>query len=166
MKLRWLAVPAVLLLAGCADPAARYRKAARQLTFTLDRVDPSLHLALPLERSKLLLHLTLGVENPTATRFHARSISGRIFLDTDGVTFEIGELAFLQGLDLKPASHTPMAVDLSFNFNDLQKAWGSLRNVSGGARPGTWRLEGQVRLEVAGIPLTLPLRVQKHVSGQ
>jgi hypothetical protein len=59
-----------------------------------------------------------------------------------------------------------VGVELTLAYNDLKQSWVSLRNVSGGARPGTWRLDGQAGLEVAGIPLTLPLRVQKHVSGQ
>lgn len=168
MKRPWLAVPALLLLSGCAglDPASAYREAARQLKFTLDRVDPSIQLAFPLERSRLRLHLTVGIENPTTVRFQARSISGRIFLDSDGVSHGIGQLNFTQGVDLKPSARTPVAVDLSFSYDDLKQSWGSLRMVSAGARPGTWRLDGQVGLDVMGIPLTTPLRIQKHVSGQ
>lgn len=155
-----------LALMGCRDPAAAYREAARQLTFSLDQVEPSLQLAYPLEQSRLGLRLTLGAENPTMVRFKARSITGGISLDSDGASHSIGQLSFSKGVDLKPSSHTPVVVNLSFTYDDLRTSWVALRSVGAGSRPGTWHLDGQVGLDVMGIPLTVPLRVQKHVSGQ
>lgn len=166
MRLGWLAVPAVLLFSACSDPAASYRKAAHQLTFTLDRVDPTIQWVYPIEQSRLVLHLTVGANNPTDVRFKARSISGRITLESDGATYAIGELSALQGVDLKPMSRTPVAMGLAITYADLKQAWGSLRMVSQGARPGTWKLDGQVGLEVLGFPVTAPLHVQKRASGQ
>ncbi len=166
MNSRWLAIPVLLALMGCKDPAAAYREAARQLSFSLDRVEPSLQLAYPFEQSRLGLRLTLGAQNPTQMRFKARSITGGIALDSDGVKYAIGQLSFLKGVDLKPSSNTPVVIDLAFTYDDLRTSWGALRSVAAGNRPGTWSLDGQVGLEVMGIPLTVPLRVQKHVSGQ
>jgi hypothetical protein len=153
------------LLVACNDPAAAYRGAARQLKFTLDQVEPSLQLAYPLEQSRLGLRLTLGAENPTSVRFKARSITGGISLDSDGASHTIGQLSFSKGVDLKPSARTPLVVDLAFSYQDLSKSWVALRSVGGGHRPGTWRLNGQVGLEVLGVALTVPLRVEKHVSG-
>lgn len=161
-----LAAPVLLTLAGCNDPAAIYRSAARQLKFSLDQVEPSIQLAYPLEQSKLGLRLTVGAENPTKVRFRARSITGGISLDSDGYSHTIGQLSFAKGVDLKPSSRTPMVVDLSFTYSDLRQSWVALRNVGGGNRPGTWHLDGEVGLDALGIPLTVPLRVQKHVSGK
>jgi hypothetical protein len=166
MRLGWLAIPALFLLGACSDPAASYRKAAHQLTFTLDRVDSTVHLAYPVEQSRLVLHLTVGAQNPTEVRFQARSISGHVTLESDGATYAIGELSAVQGLDLKPLSRTPVAMDLAITYADLKQAWGSLRMVSQGARPGTWKLDGQVGMEVLGFPVTAPLHVQKRASGQ
>jgi hypothetical protein len=157
---------ALLALAGCTDPAATYREAARQLTFSLDQVAPSVQLAYPLEQSRLGLRLTLGAENPTAVRFRARSITGAISLDSDGASHSIGQLSFSKGVDLKPASLTPVVVDLLFTYEDLRSSWVALRSVGSGNRPGTWHLDGQVGLEALGLPFTVPLKVQKHVSGQ
>jgi hypothetical protein len=161
-----LAGVALLTLAGCRSPARTYREAARQLTFSLDQVAPNLQLAYPLEQSRLGLRLTLGAENPTAVRFKARSITGGISLDSDGATYSIGQLSFSQGVDLRPSSLTPVVVDLVFTYNDLRTSWVALRSVGSGNRPGTWHLDGQMGLEVLGVPCTVPLRVQKHVSGQ
>jgi LEA14-like dessication related protein len=161
-----LAAFCLAALPGCNNPAAAYRAAARQLKFSLDRVEPSLQLAYPLEKSRLGLRLTLSADNPTTTHFKARTITGGISLDSDGASHTIGQLSFAKGVDLKPASRTPVVVELAFGYNDLRTSWVALRNVGGGHRPGTWRLDGQVGLEVLGSTLTVPLRVQKHVSGQ
>ena len=166
MNPRWWVVPVLLTFTSCRDPGAAYREAARQLTFSLDQVQPSLQLAYPFEQSRLGLRLTLGAENPTKIRFKARTITGGISLDSDGVSHAIGQLNFSMGVDLKPSSRTPVVVDLFFTYNDLRASWGALKSVAAGNRPGTWHLNGQVGLEVMGIPLTMPLRVQKHVSGQ
>ena len=165
MRLGWLAVPALLVLGGCADPAASYRKAAKQLTFSLDRVDPSVHLAYPVEQSKLVLNLTVGAENPTEVRFQARSVSGQVTLESDGATYVIGELASVNGVDLTPVGRSRIALKLTIAYPDLKQAWGALRMVAQGARPGTWKLDGEVGLEVLGVPVKTPLHVQKRASG-
>ena len=103
MNARWLAVPALLALAGCKDPAATYRNAAKQLTFTLEQVEPNVQLAYPLEQSRLDLRLTVNADNPTAVRFKARSIRGDISLDTDGANHFVGQMGVAKGVDLLAA---------------------------------------------------------------
>ena len=56
-------------------------------------------------------------------------------------------------------------MDLALTYGDLQKAWHALRMVAQGARPGTWKLDGEVGLDVLGVPVTTPLHVQKRASG-
>jgi hypothetical protein len=168
---RWTAcavATGLLALPGCRslDPAAAYRQAARQLEFTLDQVEPSLQVAFPLEQSKLGLRLTLGAKNPTTVRFKARSLEGGITLDSDGASHAVGQMSLAQGLDLPPSATTPVVVDLLFAYKDLRGSWSSLRSVGSGNRPGTWRLDGHMGLEVLGIPMAVPLKVQKHVSGR
>jgi hypothetical protein len=170
VSLRWLAASALaipaLLSCSSVDSAAAYRAAAKQLEFSLDQVEPSIQLTYPLEQSRLGLRLTLGADNPTPVRFKARSLTGDISLDSDGVRLTIGQLNFSLGVDLKPSSRTPVVVDLSFAYSDLRTSWVALKSVGAGNRPGTWHLDGQVGLEVLGLPLTRPLRIEKHVSGQ
>ena len=164
MRLRWLAVPALVLLAGCT-PVNTCKQAAKQLKFSLDRVEPTVHLAYPIEQSRVVLHLTVGTANPPQVRFKARSIKGHVVLESDGVVHDVGDLSTVQAIDLKPSARTPVAMDLAFTYGDLQKAWHALRMVSQGARPGTWKLDGEVGLDVLGVPVTTPLHVQKRASG-
>lgn len=164
MRLRWLAVPALVLLAGCT-PVNTYKQAAKQLKFSLDRVEPTVHLAYPIEQSRVVLHLTVEAENPTQVRFKARSITGHVVLESDGAVHNVGDLSTVQAIDLKPSARTPVAMDLALTYGDLQKAWYALRLVAQGARPGTWKLDGEVGLDVLGVPVTTPLHVQKRASG-
>lgn len=166
MRPAWFAVPALMLLCGCEgfDPAALYREAAQKLRFTLDRVEPSLELAFPLEQSRLRLRLTLGVDNPSDIRMRARSIGGRVFLDEGGASRVIGNLGFDRGVDVPARGRVPIVVDLSIAYGELKGALNSLRSVVLEKRPGTWRLEGQMQLDVLGIPVSVPLRPSKHVG--
>lgn len=166
MNPRWLAAPALLLLAGCKlDPAASYRKAAQQMTFTLEQVDPKFQLASPLEQSKLLVHLTVKADNPSDVRFKARNIHGEISLDVDGTNHFLGYLDCDSGVDILPASQTPVSADLTFNYQDLRNSGMAIRSLVAGTRSGTWHLDGKMGVDVLGIPLTVPLKIKKRIGG-
>lgn len=165
--MRRLAVPALLLLAGCQvlDPAASYRAAAQQLRFTLDRVEPSLELGFPLDRSRLRLKLTLGVDNPSDVRLTARSLEGQIGLQEEGSSASIGHITFPQGLDLPARAHTPVSAEITLTYGDLKDAMPTVRRVVMEHRPGTWTLEGNLKVDVLGIPINIPLHTKKHIGG-
>jgi len=165
MRRVWLAAPALFLLTGCAElnPARMYQEAARQLRFSLDRVEPSLQLAFPLENSRVAFRLTVGVDNPTQVRFHARSLGGRLSLEEGANTHAIGQVAFSRGLELPPGARSQVPVDLSFGYRELKQAWGPLAATLHGQK-GTWRLDGEAQIDAFGVPFTLPIRASK-VSG-
>lgn len=166
MRGRWLAVPALLLLSGCAElnPALLYQNAARQLRFSLDRVEPSLQLAFPLEESRVGFRVVVGVDNPSQVRFRARSLGGKLALEDGTQTHAIGQVSFTQGVDLAPGSRSQMPVDLSFTYRELKQAWGPLGAAIRG-RKGTWHVEGQLQLEAYGLPFTLPIRTSKTTGN-
>lgn len=166
MRRLWISVPALLLLTGCAElnPARMYQEAARQLRFSLDRVEPSLQLTFPLEDSRVGLRLKIGVDNPSQVHFRARGLSGQLRLEEGTATHPIGQVAFSQGIDLPPGARSQMPVDLSFSYRELKQAWSPLKSVIQG-RPGTWHLEGQLQMEAFGIPFTLPLRASKSTGN-
>jgi hypothetical protein len=166
MRRAWLAVPALALLCGCEllDPVAAYREAARKVSISLDRVEPNLELAFPLERSRLRLRLTLLVENASEVRLRTRSISGRVLLDSGGTSRFLSNVDVPRGLDLQPGARTPVVVELSIAYGDLKEAYGPLRSVVLDGRAATWRLEGQLVLDVMGVAVSVPIRSSKHVG--
>lgn len=160
MRCAALAVPALALLTGCAglDPAAAYREAARGLRFSLEAVHPRLDLALPLERSALVLAVDLGVENPSKIRLAARALAGTIHLDAAEGAFPLGLLQFPAGVDLGPASRRTVRAELRLPYAELRRAWTSLEAVALRKAAGRWRLEGRATLEVLGMPFEVPLK--------
>jgi len=166
MRKAWLALPALLLFTGCAElnPARIYQDAARQLRFSLDRVEPSLQLSFPLEESRVGIRLVLGVDNPTQVRMQARGLTGRINLDEGAQSHSIGQVSFNRGVDLAPGTRSQMPVDLSFSYRELKQAWGPLQSVLRGQK-GTWRLEGQLQVDAFGIPISLPVRASKSTGN-
>lgn len=167
MRAPWLAVPALLLLVGCPqglDPTAAYREAARKIRFSVERVEPSLQLALPLDQSRLVLRVTVGLENPTGTRLRARGFQGRLSLDDQGAGHPLGGVAFSQGIDLPAQGRATVPVDLAFTYRELKESWSPVSAAVKGRR-ATWRLEGNLDLEVMGFPFTVPVRASKGSGG-
>ena len=163
MRAPWLAVPALLLFVGCPkglDPTAAYREAARQVRFSVERVEPSLKLALPLDQSRLVLRVTMGMENPTGTRLRARGFQGRISLDDQGSAHPLGGVGFNQGIDLPAQGRATVPVDLAFTYRELKDVWSPVSSAVKGRR-ATWRLDGTLELDVMGFPISVPVRASK-----
>ena len=166
MRWAWMAVPALLATTGCAElnPARLYQDAARQLRFSLDRVEPSFQLAFPLEDSRLGIRVVVGVDNPTSVHFKATGLAAQIYLDEATQSHSIGQVAFTRGIDLVANGRSQMPVDLGFSYRDLNQGWGPV-NTAIRARKGTWRVEGTLQMEAFGLPFTLPVRVVRVVGS-
>ena len=164
---RWLVLVPVVLLAGCdaLNPALQYQEAARQLRFSLDRVEPHLDLAFPLDRSRLRLRLDLGVDNPTEVRLQTRRVSGDLRLQAQGGDHPLGTVAFPEGMDLAPKGRSTLKAELSFGYGDLRTAWGPLSGAVLRHEPATWALAGQARFEIMGIEFGVPFQTRRS-SGQ
>jgi hypothetical protein len=157
---------ALLLCAGCQslDPAVAYREAARSLRFHLDRVEPRLDFALPLDRSRLRLRLHLGIENPSNLRLAAKVLGGNLSLKVGAGTHAIGRVGFPAGLDLAPSQRSETVAEIAFDYRAIKQAWGPLSEAINHPKAAIWHLEGEARVEVLGFPVTLPLRAT-HGSG-
>lgn len=166
MKRAWLGLP-VLLLLGCEglNPAVVLQEAARQLRFSLDRVEPRLELAFPLEESRLHLGLVVGVENPSGSRLRARSLSGDLALAQGGARSALGKVSFPNGIDLEPKARGTVRAELSFGYRDLKAAWDPLSKAVLRHEPATWHLDGEAQLEAFGLPFRTPIHASKG-SGQ
>lgn len=159
---RWLALAPVVLLAGCdaLNPALQYQEAARQLRFSLDRVEPRIDLAFPLERSRLRLRLDLGVDNPTDVRLRTRRVAGDLHLVAQGGDHALGTVAFPEGMDLAPKGRSTLKAELTFGYGDLKAAWGPLSGAVLRHESATWTLAGEARFEVLGIEFGVPFRTR------
>jgi len=164
---RLLVLPALMLLLGCEalQPALRYEEAARQLRFTLDRVDPRLELAFPLEQSRLRLRLEVGVDNPSEQRLRTRRVTGELKLNAKGADHSLGSVSFPEGADITPKGRSVLKVDVVLGYGDLKTAWGPLSGAVLRHERAEWRLTGEARFEVVGIGFGVPFSVRRE-SGQ
>jgi hypothetical protein len=152
-----------VLLVGCEalNPALRYEEAARGLRFSLDRVEPQVELAFPLEQSRLRLRLDVGVVNPSDQRLRTRRVSGDLRLSAQGAEHALGSVSFPEGADIAPKGRSVLKVDVAFGYADLKSAWGPLSGAVLRREPATWSLAGQARFEVLGIEFGVPFRASK-----
>jgi hypothetical protein len=166
MKRLWM-LPALVVMLGCEalNPALRYEEAARQLRFSLDRVEPRIELAFPLEQSRLRLRLEVGVDNPSDQRLRTRQVVGNLGLTAQGQDHALGSVGFPEGMDLAPKSRGVLKVDVLLGYADLRTAWGPLSGAVSRHEPATWTLAGEARFEVMGIEFGVPFRTRKD-SGR
>ncbi len=164
---RLLVVPALLLLAGCEaiNPALRYQEAAQQLRFSLDRVEPRVELAFPLEQSRLIIQLDIGVDNPTDQRLRTRRVVGDLKLNAQGGEHLLGSVSFPEGADLAPQGRSILKVQVALGYGDLRSAWGPLAGAVQRHELATWSLAGEARFEVLGIEFGVPFSTRRE-SGR
>jgi len=164
MRLGWVALPMLLATTACS-PVQRYQEAARGLRFTLDRVRPELQLAFPLERSRIDLEVTLGVTNPSAVAFHLRGFEGLLSLQAEDGFKPLGQVRLARALDLPAGGSAELVVNLGFTYQDLAGNWPLLQAQLRGERPGAWELEGTLRGEAYGIPITVPVHTRRSFGA-
>ena len=166
MRRLW-ALPALVLLVGCdaINPALRYQDAARQLRFTLDRVEPQIDLAFPLEQSRLRLRIEVGVDNPSDQRLQTRRVSGDLHLKAQGGDYALGTVSFPEGADLPPGARSVLKVEVALGYRELRTAWGPLSGAVLRHEPATWTLVGEARFTTLGVEFGVPFHTQKE-SGR
>lgn len=163
---RILPVAALILLSSCRalDPVALYREAARNLHFTLEKVEPKVDLAFPLDRSKIRIVLNLGAENRSSLHMASRALGGRLHLDQEGSSRPIGFVSFPKGIDLAPSAKSSTVAEIALTYADLKGLWEPLMAVIQKKQGGTFRLDGEAELDVLGFPVKVPLRASKRAG--
>ena len=160
-----LVLSGLTLSCTALNPALRYEEAARQLRFSLDRVEPKVELAFPLEHSRLRLRLEVGVDNPTGERMRTQRVTGNLRLRSQGEDLAIGTVSFPEGADISPKGRSLLKLEVTFGYADLKTAWGPLSHAVLRKEPATWNLAGEARFTTLGIEYGVPFRVQKE-SGK
>lgn len=163
---RFLAIAGLLSLCGCGivDPAESYRAAAQQLHFTLERVEPKLEIAFPLDQSRIRFRFDLGVRNDSTLRLHARGLSCRLSLDSADKLNAIGDLGLPGGFDVPANGRATVPLDLALTYRDLQAVWRPVLDVVQNHKPATWKLDGTANLEALGIGFDVPIHSTKHAN--
>jgi len=160
MRLGWMALPMLVAATAC-NPVKEYQDAARSLRFTLERVQPSLELAFPLNRSRVAFNVILGVDNPSTVPFRVFGFEGTLRMETTGKLQPLGQVGMGQPLDLPAGGRAELPVVLSFTYQDLADRWPELQAVLHGEAAGSWELKGVLHAEVHGLPLQLPVRTRR-----
>ena len=160
---RILAAASLLLLTGCAafDPTIALRAAAQELHFSLDRVSPRVELAFPLDQSRLVLDLDLGVQNDSGQRFRTRAVGGALNLATAGSNHGLGMVAFPEGMDIAAQSHGSLHAQVALSYGEVREAWSAIRASVVDHQPATWSLDGTAHVDVLGIDVAVPFRTSK-----
>ena len=167
MLSRVLAISSLTLMSGCAvlvDPVTAYRAAAQQLRFSLDRVEPKVELAFPLEQSRVRFRFEVGVMNDSDLRLHARGLQGLLSLDSEGQLRNLGEVSLPNGFDVEAKGRATVPLELALSYRDLQAIWRPLMDVVQRHHAAVWKLEGVAKLEALGIGFDVPIHSTKHVN--
>ena len=163
MRPGWSALPVLLALAAgpACSPVPRLQAAARSLRFTVDRVEPSLQLAFPLERTRLAIQITVTVDNPSEVAFHLKGFEGDLHLEVPSETFPLGHVALVKPLDLAPQGHATLTMAVSFAYRDLQDHWPAIQAALVPGAAGAWSLEGKLQLQAYGVNWALPVKTRQ-----
>ena len=160
---RVLAVASLLALTGCAafDPTAALRAAAQQLKFSLDRVSPRVELAFPLDQSRLVLDMDLGVQNNSSEHLRTHAVGGNLNLATGGASHGLGLVAFPEGLDIAASGRSTLHAQVGMSYAQVKEAWGPIKAAALEHQAATWSLDGAAHMDVLGMDVAVPFKTSK-----
>ncbi len=166
MLRRTIAVASMLLICGCGiiDPVAAYRAAADKLHFSLERVEPKVELAFPLEQSRIRFRFDMGVGNDSDLRLHARGLIGKLSLDSENQSRFIGDVGLPTGFDVGAKSKATVPLELVLTYRDLQAIWRPLTDVVQHRQAAKWKLDGTANLEAMGVGFQVPFHSSKNAN--
>ena len=165
---RLAAAASLLLLTGCAglDPTAALRAAAKDLKFSLDKVTPRVELAYPLDQSRLVLDLDLGVQNDSGQRLRTRTVGGALNLTTAGAGHALGSVAFPEGMDLQAHGRSTLHAQVGLSYAQIKEAWGPIKAAALDHQAATWSLDGTAHLDVLGFDVAVPFKTSKGTGSR
>lgn len=168
MRRGWLALPVLVALAAgpACSPLPKVQAAARSLRFTVDRVEPRLQLAFPLDRTRLAIQITFTVDNPSDVAFHIKGFEGDLHLEAPSETFALGHVVLVNPLDLAPQGRATLTMAVSFAYQDLQAHWPAIQAALVPGAAGAWSLEGRLQIQAYGLSWALPVKTRQVLGGQ
>ncbi len=163
---RSLALASMLLTCGCGmvDPLAVYRAAAEKLHFSLERVEPKIELAFPLDQSRVRFRFDIGVGNDSNMRLHARGLACKLSLNSGDQANFIGDVGLPGGFDVAANGKATVPLELALGYRDLQAVWRPLMDVVQHHQAASWKLDGMANLEAMGIGFNVPIHSTKNTN--
>jgi hypothetical protein len=137
------------------------RAAAKELSFSLDKVSPRLELAFPLDQSRLVLDLDLGVQNNSGQRLRTRTVGGALNLATAGTNHGLGTVAFPEGMDIEARKRSNLHAQVGLSYSQVKEAWGAIRASVVDHQAATWSLNGTAHVDVLGFDVAVPFKTSK-----
>ncbi|MDE3246404.1 MAG: LEA type 2 family protein [Acidobacteriota bacterium] len=161
-----LIVASLALMCGCGivDPAETYRAAARQLRFSLERVEPKVELAFPLNQSRIRFRFDIEVRNDSDLRLHARGLDCKLSLHSADQINAIGDVGLPGGFDVPAKGRASVPLELALTYRDLQTVWRPIMDVVQGHKAAAWKLDGTAKLEALGIGFDVPIHSTKNAN--
>ncbi len=162
----FLTLAGLLLMCGCGivDPVAAYREAAQQLHFSLERVEPKVELAFPLDQSRIRFRFDVGVGNDSNLRLHARGLNCKLSLHSADQISSIGDVGLPGGFDVAAKGKATVPLELALTYRDLQAVWRPIMDVVQNHKAASWKLDGTANLEAMGIGFDVPIHSTKNTN--
>ncbi|MBL0313952.1 MAG: hypothetical protein IPP78_14885 [Holophagaceae bacterium] len=162
----FLTLAGLLLMCGCGivDPVAAYREAAQQLHFSLERVEPKVELAFPLDQSRIRFRFDVGVGNDSNLRLHARGLNCKLSLHSADQVSSIGDVGLPGGFDVAAKGKATVPLELALTYRDLQAVWRPIMDVVQHHKAASWKLDGTANLEAMGIGFDVPIHSTKNTN--
>ena len=165
---RALALSALVLLVGCdaINPALQYQEAARQLQFSLDRVEPQIELAYPPGAVAPAPAPGRGRGQPHGPApAHPARARGSAPDRPGWRTMPWAPSASRRAWIWPRRAGAPCGPKWCWATRICKSAWGPLTAAASRREPATWSLNGEARFEVLGIEFGVPFRTSK-ASGR
>ena len=163
---RGLTLASLFLMCGCGivDPVETYRAAARRLHFSLERVEPKVELAFPLNQSRIRFRFDIEVGNDSDLRLHARGLDCRLSLHSADQISTIGDVGLPGGFDVPAKGKVSVPLELALTYQDIQAAWRPIMDVVQRHKAAAWKLDGTAKLEALGIGFDVPIHSTKNTN--
>lgn len=161
-----LTLASLPLMCGCGmvDPVEAYRAAAKQLHFSLERVEPKVEMAFPMDQSRIRFRFIVGVRNDSDLRLRARGLSCKLSLNSGDQISTIGDVGLPMGFDVAAKNRASIPLELALTYRDLQAVWRPIVDVVQQHKSAIWKLDGTANLEALGIGFDVPIHSTKHTN--
>jgi LEA14-like dessication related protein len=134
---------------------------AKMFNFQMDRVEPRLNIALPLENSSIDFTIYLKVENTTGNPLTAMTFSGALELEQGGTSHYLGGISINNTISLPAKGTAFFPITLSLGYNAVRSAWGPLTSATTSNKASVWRLSGSMGIRINKVTVSVPVNLSK-----